>query len=199
MSEFNGWLQYKPVRKGIQGFRFWVMEYSQAHQLSGTQAQSKMFQHFYARSYAAAPISVTARVRDDAEYHKLAKYIRGHHEELMRNPGMSNVRGGELPLMGLGIKDEGIYVTGWVESFEAGAKRFNVAPEVSFDFVVVQDSHSANTNMRPLSVTRAWWTGQMVRSDEIIEGTMDDIENVRKKQFKQPLLPDLDEDKRSGR
>lgn len=169
---YNSYLSYVPLGKKKQRYNMWVMEYSQPHAVSGSSSQSKMYKHFYPRSYSPGNISVIGRVRDQHDYNNLAIFIRKFHQNLMAAPGASNLSNGrQIPLMTLFIADEGINVQGIVGSFEAGAKRFNVAPEYRFDFTVIKDAHSKNTDMRAAYAMRRMWTGTFIDEGPINNNT----------------------------
>jgi hypothetical protein len=161
MSRFNAYLDFTSP-KGRQIYRLWIDEYIQVHTLAGTSSQSKLFSHFYPRSYSPGAISFKGKVPSQTDYNNLATYIRNHHELLMRSPGMSNLGTTQLPLMSMKIPSEGVTVVGVIERFTAGAKRFAVAPPFEFDFTVINDAHSKNTNIHPGFSKRAMWTGDFI-------------------------------------
>lgn len=171
---YNSFLSYTPYnKKTALRFNMYVMEYSQPHVLSGTNQQSKLYQHFYPKSYSPGDISVIGRVVSQTDYDNLSVYIRNFHLSLMSAPGSSNAANGEqIPLMTLYIDGEGINVQGIVKTFAAGAKRFNVAPQFTFDFTVIKDAHSANSDMIPGYAVRQMWTGAFVDEGAIQNGTV---------------------------
>lgn len=173
---FNSYLQYTDDQTGIkQTYRMWTMEYTQPHTLAGADSQSKMYKHFYPRSYSPGEIAVTGRVPLQKDYDNLGEFVRKHHLVLMRSSGLSNVGiGAQLPLMRLAIPNEGIYVEGILKSFQAGAKRFAVAPQFTFNFTVVKDSHSKNANMNAGYALRNFWTGTFIDQG----ATINDVTNV---------------------
>lgn len=141
-------------------FRFWLMEVSQAHALSGKVVQAKMFSHFYAKSYAPGAVSITGRVRTQVQYDQLAEFIRAHQKLMVSQSGRSNAPGTDaISLMTLGIPDENLYYAGWIPTFSGGAKRFNPAPEFTFNFEVVHDRHSTASQIIPSAAKRSVFTG----------------------------------------
>lgn len=167
-DSYNAFLRYTTPKGKTLQYNMWVMEYSQPHQVSGNSSQARMYKHFYPKSYSPGDIAVTGRVRTQLDYNNLARYIRGHHEAMMAVPGGSNLSSGSiLPLIKLFITAEGINVDGFVKSFQAGAKRFNVAPEFQFSFTVIKDAHSKNTDMRAGYAVRQLWTGSFINEGSI--------------------------------
>lgn len=162
---FNAYLQFQDITGNTNTFAMWVMQYTQAHQLAGQEYQSKLFKHFYPRSYSPGDMMVTGRVPYQNDYDNLAEFIRSHQITMMGQPGLSNIADGNssstLSLMILGIPSEGIEVSGIVKQFQAGAKRFNVAPEFQFNFFIVQDRHSTLTEV-PLETLSRVWSGDYV-------------------------------------
>lgn len=169
MANYNVAIKYKGSNGKYRGFGLWVMEYEQSHTLAGDEAQSKWFKHFYPRSYSPGAMTIRGRVPTQHRYDQLAKFIREHQEFMIRTPGASNIKDRvQLPLMKLSFPSENIYVDGWINSFAAGAKRFNTAPEFSFDFMVVRDNHSSTMDLRPAYAIRSWFTGAVIE-----QGTID--------------------------
>jgi len=156
-------------------FPLWVMGLEQVHELAGTTAQSKTYQHFYPRSYFPGAMVITGRVRNQAMYDDLADYIRGHQLALINNPTLDSGLSGSLtnrpgnetiPLLEFNFPEENLLLTGWITPFEAGAKRFNVAPEYTMNFVIASDRHSTNDRINPSFAVRGWWTGAFLDFDE---------------------------------
>lgn len=169
MANYNASLRYKGTNGKMRGFGVWVMEYEQGHTLAGEEAQSRWYKHFYPKSYSPGVMTIKGRVPTQHRYDQLATFIRDHQEALIRAPGASNIAGqSQLPLLKFSLPSENIYVDGWVNTFEAGAKRFNTAPEYTLDFVVIRDNHSATLDLRPAYTVRAWFTGATVE-----QGTID--------------------------
>lgn len=162
MGRFNAALIYTPPGKNTLHYNMWVTEYSQPHTLAGTTAQAKLFKHFYPNSYAPGAISIKGRVPTQKDYNNLGTFIRNHHMLLMGLPGLSNAGSKQLPLMKLVVDGEGIVVEGFVESFDDGAQRFNVAPEFQLDIVVIKDLHSKNQDIIPAYAMRSAWIGRFV-------------------------------------
>lgn len=150
----------------VRVFRFWLYEFEQGHSLNGSTQQSKLYQHFYAKSYAPSPVSITGRVKDQSQYDLLAQYIRDHQVLLVNAVGRDNSGTGNfasIPLMRLHISGENLYCSGWIAAFEGGAKRFNVAPQVQMDFEVVNDLHSTNADIIPSFAIRSTFTGSFLK------------------------------------
>jgi hypothetical protein len=175
MSNYNASLKYTTYGGHQLGFGLWIMEYSQSHDLAGSASQSKFFKHFYPRSYSPGPVTVTGRVSTQFRYDQLAEFIRFHQEVMVQNSGLSNAGDNQLPLLKLSIPSENFYVEGWIEAFASGAKRFNPAPEYTFDFTVVKDQHSLNVDLRPASVIRSWWNASIFNIGEIHNETDVDV------------------------
>jgi hypothetical protein len=165
---YNAAIKFTNASGKQLGLGLWVMEYSQSHDLAGDISQSKWYRHFYPRSYSPGAITVTGRVRTQQRYDQVTEFVRQHQELMIQRAGYSNAGTRyQLPLMSLSIPFENIYVEGWIASIQAGAKRFNPAPEYTFDFLVVKDSHSMNIDLRPASVIRSWWNGSIIDAGEI--------------------------------
>lgn len=173
-SSYNSFLKYTNIQGKTLTYNMWVMEYSQTHALAGTSAQSKMFKHYYPKSYSPGNVSVIGRVRTQSDYNNLGTYIRNFHITLMNSSGRSNAGSKQLPLMMLFINGEGLNIQGIPASFQAGAKRFNVAPEFRFDFMVIKDAHSKNADMRPGYAMRQMWTGDFIDEGAIDTGNVVD-------------------------
>lgn len=162
MARFNAGLIYTPPHRPTQNYNMWVTEYSQPHDLAGSSSQSKLFQHFYPRSYSPGSLTIQGHVPLQEDYNNLGKFIRKHHMILMGLSGRSNVGATQLPLMKFVLPSEGIYVEGYVKTFEDGAKRFAVAPEYTLEFIVVKDAHSKNLDIRSSYAIRSMWLGQYI-------------------------------------
>jgi len=162
---WNASLSYSQPGKGKIGntlriFRFWLMEIEQTHTLSGKVSQSKLYSHFYAKSYAPGRVAIQGRVRTQEQYDALASFIRAHQKLMVDQPGRSNSASTDaLSLMTLGIKDENLYYAGWIPTFQGGAKRFNPAPPFNFDFEVIHDKHSTANKIIPSAAKRNVWSG----------------------------------------
>lgn len=163
MSKYNATLSYPVATNKSKAFGIWIMKYEQGHRVGGSSAQSKWFKHFYPRGYAPGAITVTGRVPNQYTYDLLAEFVRGHQEFMIQSAGASNLSGrSQVPLLHLALPSENIYVDGWVDAFNAGAKRFNPAPEFTFEFSVIKDNHSKNYELTPSYALRAWWTGKTI-------------------------------------
>lgn len=164
MSRFNAYLKFTPRNGKTETYNMWVMSYTQPHQLGGSPSQSKWYQHFYPRSYSPGAISVRGRVPYQTDYDNMARFIRTHHELMVGSAGLSNLgtQSSQIPLMSMGILGEGLYVEGLIGSFQAGAKRWNIAPEFTFDFMVIKDAHSKNTDMVGAYAVRSMWSGSWI-------------------------------------
>jgi len=161
---YNAWLHFVDNSKKAHYFYIWVMEYDQPFELAGVEEQAKKYQHFYSKSYAPGDMTVTGRSPYQTEYNNLAEYIRAYHNALINSAPASNAKGDFIPLLTLHIPAEGVSVTGVIKSFEAGAKRFNVAPPFTFDFMVIRNAHQITTNFTPSHVIRSTWSGAYVSS-----------------------------------
>lgn len=168
LTGYNATLQYVAAGSGSgkagkqRQYRFWLTNLDQTHSLAGEVRQSLLWQHFYARSYAPSLLSVQGRVRTQAQYDDLAEFVRAHQRQLVLQPGRNNADDSSLALMRLDIPSEGLYYAGWVKSFPGGAKRFNPAPPFTFQFEVINDRHSSNSNLVPSSAIRSVWSGQFL-------------------------------------
>lgn len=161
----NAYLSYVVPAKGQipatnRTYTFWLETLEQGHEMSGSTAQSQTYQHFYARNYVSGPIQLTGRVKTQTNYDVLAEFVRAHQTLMVTTSGGANTGSNTLlSLMILGIPTENLYYTGWINGFEGGAKRFNVAPQFVTSFQVVQDKHSTNDLVIPSYLKRATFTG----------------------------------------
>lgn len=160
---YNASLSYT-INKKRHLHLIWVMSYTQPFQLSGVEEQSRLYQHFYSKSYTPGDMAIVGRTPHQTEYNNLAEFIRGHHMTIMNNPGVNNNENNSIPLLRLEIPSEGISVRGVVKSFVAGAKRFNVAPEFNLDLMVIENELSNLEKIRAEYTVRNTWTGNFVGS-----------------------------------
>lgn len=170
----NAYLSYSGA-----GFTFWLTEYSQSHEMGGSRRFAKMYGHWYSKNYSPGLLRVSGRVRSQKKYEQLAEFVRKHQILIAKSSGKSNIQGGGIPLMNLGVVrggsdwNENFRVWGWIESFSAGANKDNVkAPKFTFEFYTVRDAHSLNHQIRPSYAIKKWWTGAEVtgRPNIIEEG-----------------------------
>jgi hypothetical protein len=174
------------AKNRIRVYRFWLMEIEQPHQLSGKNTQSKLYTHFYAKSYSPGQVEVQGRVRTQAEYDLLAVIIRTHQKLMVSQSGRSNATGTDaISLMTLGIKDENLYYAGWIPTFQGGAKRFNPAPPFTFRFEVIHDKHSTANKIIPSAAKRNVFSGAF------LTGALPDPKAPKPK----PFEPFVDTDK----
>lgn len=169
LSNSNAYLRYSGGT-----FPLWVMGLEQIHELAGSTAQAKTYQHFYPRSYFPGAMMITGRVRNQKMYDDLAEFIRGHQLALVNNPVLESGLSGSLtnrpgretiPLLEFNFPEENLLLTGWITPFEAGAKRFNVAPEYTLTFVIASDRHSTNDSINASFAVRGWWSGAFLDFD----------------------------------
>jgi hypothetical protein len=147
----------------------WIMELEQEHTLDGEVAQSRFYQHFYARSYAPGQMMLTGRVPTQDHLDWLGEFVR-NHQIAMLSSGSSNIGNPNtdaIPLMRLYIPSEGVDYKGYVNTFRTYTERFNLAPEFTLDFEVIEDNHS--TAIVPNSVTQSVRTF-LFNPLEIMEG-----------------------------
>jgi hypothetical protein len=164
VHDYNAYLRYRDLSGKIHIHKFWVMSYTQPFQLSGEEAQSKRFRHFYAKNYMPGDMTVVGRTPHQEGYNALAEFIRAHHMVLMNDPGANNKNKKDfIRLMMLAIPNEGVQFSGIIKSFSAGAKRFNVAPEYTFDMMVIHNHNSLS--FIPSYAIRRAWIGNLVPSD----------------------------------
>lgn len=159
---YNAHLRYTDEKGKDHYFYFWVMGYTQPFELAGTEEQSLKYKHFYAKSYAPGDMTVSGRAAYQTEYNNLSDYLRQFHMRLINSTPASNAQGDFIPTLKLVIPAEGVSVHGLVKSFKAGAKRFNVAPPFTFDFMVISNDHQASINFTSSYTIRDTWTGALV-------------------------------------
>jgi hypothetical protein len=164
LRQYNAHLKYLDNSRKSHIFYLYVMEYDQPFELAGSEEQSLRYQHFYAKSYAPGDMNVMGRAPHQTQYNSLAEYIREFHWRIINASPASNAKGDFIPMLNLVIPVEGISVHGIIKSFTAGAKRFNVAPPFSFDFMVMKNDYQSTVNFQPSYTLRATWTGGLVGS-----------------------------------
>jgi hypothetical protein len=151
------------VKSKLRVYRFWPEILEQTHGINGSKSQSHTWQHFYSKNYAAGQLQITGRVRYQEQYDQLAQFIRDHQFLLVTQIGASNDdNGDQLSLMTLSVPSENLSWAGWIPRFQGGAKRFNVAPEVTFGFEVITDRHSTNEYIVPSAALKSVFTGQFL-------------------------------------
>lgn len=162
--EYNAHLHYQDERKKDHYFYLWVMEYDQPFELAGSEEQSRRYQHFYPKSYAPGDMTVEGRSPYQTEYNNLGEFIREFHWRLINATPASNARGDFIPLLKFVIPAEGIIVHGLIKAFKAGAKRFNVAPPFTFDFMIINNYYQQSITFASSYVVRDTWAGNLVGS-----------------------------------
>lgn len=164
--EYNAHFHYKDAHNKHHYFYFFVMDYDQPFELAGSEEQSKNYKHFYAKSYAPGDMTITGRSPYQTQYNNFAEYIREFHNRLVNHTGQSNAPGDFIPMLHLLIPSEGVDVYGLVKSFKAGARRFNVAPEFTFDFMVIKnqpaDQYIGVVGFAPSTAIKDNWSGKLV-------------------------------------
>lgn len=158
----NAYLTYKSQSGQMTTFLLWVMTYSQPHQMEGSSHQSFGYKRYYPKSYAPGKVRVEGRLPNADQHQQLGDFIREHQRLLLANRGLSNLGANQLPLMNLGIPKEGFYVSGFIPNYTVERKRFNPAPEYTFEFEAIRDRHSTNSSIVPAAAIRSWWTGAVL-------------------------------------
>lgn len=147
----------------VRVFRFWPETLEQTHGLTGTKSQSHTWQHFYSKNYAGGQLHITGRVRYQEQYDQLAQFIRDHQFLMVTQIGASNDhKGDQISLMTLSVPTENLTWSGWIPAFEGGAKRFNPAPPIDFNFEVIVDRHSTNEYILPSAALKSVFTGRFL-------------------------------------
>lgn len=145
-SSSNALLSWED-ENGTHRHVLWVMEYSQPQQLTGSKAQSRTKAHFYPRAHAPGNITVSGRCESQADYQRLALFIRRHQRSILNVPHnerfarINTTNPGYKRLLRLSIPTENLYVRGWIDKFSISKKGvFEPVPEYRFDFFVVFDA-----------------------------------------------------------
>lgn len=150
---------------------FWIEEIETGFGMSGTTAQSRTLRQFMPHSIVQPSIRVTGRAPNSFQYNRLASFVRASHwnalhtgllarEGFVRHENINGktvtvptvrliVRNGSskgFPYNGRHVK--GIHVPwaleGYIKSMKAGAKRFDQAPQFSFEFFIAESLTSQN-------------------------------------------------------
>jgi len=168
----NAYIQYWDSDAALYHRRYlWVMEIEQAHELAGSTAQSKLFQHFYSKSYTPGAMKVGGRVPTQDHYDMLTQFYRAWQMIIMASAGGSNLLDPShpeytLPLMRLVIPSEDISYDGLIMGFVGGRKRFNIAPPFTFNFEVIQDNHSIAITQPTKAIANFFFNGPEILKGE---------------------------------
>lgn len=161
IKQSNAYLSYRNSSGQRVTFLLWVMEFEQPHSLEGASNQSFGYKQFYPKSYAPSKISVTGRLPDADQHEQLGKFVRDHQKMMLAHAGAGNISGRQIALMTFAVPSEGILVTGFIPSFRTERRRFNPAPEYTFEFEPVTDRNSTSAQI-PSTAVRSWWTGEVI-------------------------------------
>lgn len=171
----NGQLDYSADGSN-HSLSFYIEQTSQPFALSGTSAQTRLHKQFFPKGYSPGNMTVTARATSQDEYQTFAKFVRDHHVTMVNTPGsmaftrVDTTTPGYNRLMRLYVVGEDILYRGWIPSFTITKKGvMEPAPQFTFDFFTVFDSHASNIYVSR-QVQKLWW--QQTGSPQIqVSGT----------------------------
>lgn len=164
ISQPNAYLAFKNSNGQLSTFLLWVMEYEQPHAMQGSSHQSFGYKRYYPKSYAPGKITVKGRLPDMNQQNQLGEFIREHQRLTLSKAGASNLNSNPIVLMNFGIPKDGFSVAGLIPTFRAERRRYNPGPEYTFDFEVIRDRNSTNSEITPASALRSWWSGEVIDS-----------------------------------
>jgi hypothetical protein len=125
-------------------FYLWVEDISIDFTMGGSYGQSRYRRQFFPKAFNQPVMKVKGRAPNQYQYNLLASFMREAHTEsltsssdgtikfVLKGAGrenvknQSNIKGGHKPLI----------FEGYLKSIDAGAQKFNYAPEYSFDVIL---------------------------------------------------------------
>lgn len=157
-----------------KGKPLWVYDLRTNFSLVGATAQSVRTRSFFAHNMAQPSLSLDCQFEDQGIYADTVEYIRSNHwdlSSLMRlyiQPNNTGVATGDRMRGSHGA----IYVEGYVKSVRRSHKRFEYAPEMSFDFVIsnVLQGPGGYWKGEPATVTKMATWNALIRGKKFEEG-----------------------------
>lgn len=186
----NAVLRYYNEDDQLELMYLWVMSIEQGYGMAGTSASAKYYSHWYPLNFNMGPLVVTGRVPYQVDYNNLSEYIRRHQRLMASEAGYTNIKGDTehaLNLLRFELKSEGVFVDGFIKSFNARQKRFDVAPEFTFEFEVIKDGFqdiAVKDSMISHAISDAWHLGLNVIPGEF------DLDNLLDPSTISPDPPD---------
>lgn len=128
----------------------WVYDVAADFKVAGQRAQSPKTREFYPRNFVQPVLSVKAQVPTNYEFNRLAEFIRHTHKRAvffdqhnLDTPAITFIlqRRGRSTARGTKGGHQGLRIEGFIPSAPRGAKRFEFAHEVEFEFVVTRSKY----------------------------------------------------------
>ena len=139
-----------------QEFKLWIEDLVLNFSMSGSFGQSRYRKQFYPKAFNQPTMIVQGKMPNQYEYNKLAAFIRESHFDALNQSNRKTAAGGSVPkfdkkTVTLRIKDAGdknppkrnlkgghlaLAFEGYIKNIEAGARKFQFAPDFQFEFVV---------------------------------------------------------------
>lgn len=151
--------------KKLMRANFWATSFTYGYGSSGQTAQSRFFSAYYANSFKEDPIFVKGRLPSDDALASFTDFVRGAQLQMGLGRGLMRlcIPGGQI--------DMGGFIGSINVGYEGG---FPTAPEISFDFIVVNRDGSTvlNTGYSQTLVAYfmhpddSYWSAQSRKFDE---------------------------------
>lgn len=174
----NGHLLY--TADGVtKSFDFYIEKFSQPLSLTGSQAQTRLSRQFYPRGFSPGNGQITARATSQDSYQRFSKFVRDHHVVMINTPSKmaftrtDTASPGYNRLMRLVIDGEGILWRGWIPSFTLTKKGvMEPAPQFSFEFFMVFDTHANNIYVSN-QIVKLWWQQKVTPPVQVSGGKVE--------------------------
>jgi len=122
----------------------WVHEINIDFSMSGSVGQSRYRRQFFPKSFNQPVMNVKGQCANQYQYNVLSSFMRESHYQSLKNSGSPTV---QILLKGAGKRGKnkqrsikgghkGLIFQGYLNNFDAGAMKFNYAPEFSFDVIL---------------------------------------------------------------
>lgn len=139
-----------------QELKLWIEDLRLNFSMSGTMGQSRYRKQFYPKAFNQPSMMVRGKMPNQYEYNKLAAFIRESHFDALNQTNRKTVSDGtkatfDKKTVTLRIKNAGegprpkrnlkgghivLAFEGYIKNIEAGAEKFQFAPDFQFEFVV---------------------------------------------------------------
>ena len=159
-----------------QELKLWIEDLVLNFSMSGTSGQSRYRRQFYPKAFNQPSMMVKGKMPNQFEYNKLAAFIRESHFDALNQTNRRTAEDGSQAVFDkktvtLHIKNAGegsrpkrnikgghivLAFEGYVKNIEAGARKFQFAPDFQFEFVVAGSKDTGNIG---------------IYSDDIIQGS----------------------------
>jgi hypothetical protein len=180
MAGQNAYLSYEAGGTTHQ-LPLYIQSIAQPLQVTGSTAQGRVSRQFYPRAHAPGDIAVNGQCLSQADYQRLALFIREHQRMLINTPGTvmfnrtSTNSEGYRRLMKLYVIKEGVLVRGFIPRFTITKKgHFDPAPKYSFNFTVIFDPYAENIAVSS-AVRKYYSDADNYSSNKVAESAADEF------------------------